>query len=360
MSEAAIPQRAVFSAVFGRYEDILEQPVAATSEVPFFLFTDDPTLTSDTWTIVPVALALPGDISRSSRKVKMLGDPRFADVSERLWIDNSVLLRADPTDILDTLLADCDLAFPNHSYRTSVLSEMEEVLDLGMDDPARVYEQLHVYLRVAPEVLTVQPSWNGLFARRDTPLTRAAMMTWWEQVLRYSRRDQLSLPFAVRGLAVNRFDLDNFSSDIHEWPKAPRPVGRTPSTSLRAALQPPIVELSRAHVAMDRLSKQLTVARAELAQMGAEVARMNDEVTRVTAERDALQAHQAGVDDTSRSRLDELAGRDTELQAEVNSLRDTLDRVHQSTSWRLTAPLREVSRRVGSARRVSPRRDQST
>ena len=339
MSEAAIPQRAVFSAVFGRYEDILEQPVAATSEVPFFMFTDDPTLTSDTWTIVPVALALPGDISRSSRKVKMLGDPRFADVSERLWIDNSVLLRADPTDILDTLLADCDLAFPNHSYRTSVLSEMEEVLDLGMDDPARVYEQLHVYLRVAPEVLTVQPSWNGLFARRDTPLTRAAMMTWWEQVLRYSRRDQLSLPFAVRGLAVNRFDLDNFSSDIHEWPKAPRPLGRTPSTSLRAALRPPTAELGQAHAQIDRLTKQVSYLTAE-----------RDALTAAEAERLTSQAAEVADHEAA------LQGEIVRLQEEVDQLRRTLGALLGSTSWRATAPARAVSQAVTARLRGAKRR----
>lgn len=49
-----------------------------------------------------------------------------------------------------------------------------------------------------------------------------AMSFWWEMILRYSRRDQLSLPLAISQARArcNVISLDNFSSEFHSWPAA--------------------------------------------------------------------------------------------------------------------------------------------
>ncbi|MBC7591354.1 MAG: hypothetical protein H7226_09980, partial [Salinibacterium sp.] len=45
------PNRAVYCALVGGYEKLLEQPAALESSIPFICLTDDPELRSATWDV---------------------------------------------------------------------------------------------------------------------------------------------------------------------------------------------------------------------------------------------------------------------------------------------------------------------
>lgn len=216
------PARAVYTALMGGYERLLEQPVARDSAIPFICLTDDPTLSSETWQIRIVTPAFPQDSVRSARALKIRGHDALAEFDETLWIDNSVLLTRDPGELLDGWLTAADFAVPIHSYRESVAAEFEAVGSMKVDDPVRVYEQLMHYAAFAPEVLSGRAHWTGVLARKNTPAVHRTMQHWLDNVLRYSRRDQLSIGLAIH-LAehpVLELEVDNFGSDWHEWPKS--------------------------------------------------------------------------------------------------------------------------------------------
>jgi len=212
------PTRAVYTALFGRYERLQEQPVRERSGVAFVCFTDDPELVSSTWDIRLVEPALPLDTARSVRYPKILGVPLADEFDETLWIDNRVILREPPELILDELLRDADLGVMKHSFRSTVLAEFDAVVRADLDDPSRVFEQLLHYAETAPESLDLQPYWGGLIARRWTAEVRAAMRSWLDHVLRYSRRDQLSFRLATEPLgSVRAVEFDNLASPWHDW-----------------------------------------------------------------------------------------------------------------------------------------------
>lgn len=218
---AAMP--AVYTALIGGYERLNEQPMAAESALPFVCFTDDPSLVSQTWKIEVVEPAFLRDPVRSARRLKILGHPQLAGFEETLWIDNSVILDVPPEDILAEWLASADLAMPRHSYRDIVMDEFDAVTRAGFDDTARVYEQLHHYLETVPEVLMAPPLWSAILARRHTPAVTALGEIWFEHVLRYSRRDQLSIRMALHlspDVEVRAVPIDNHRSPHHHWPVA--------------------------------------------------------------------------------------------------------------------------------------------
>ncbi|MDR7255327.1 hypothetical protein J2X46_004329 [Nocardioides sp. BE266] len=247
------PRRAVYRALVGGYERLREEEVALDSDLAFICFTDDPDLTSTTWQLVVVDPRLPHDLTRSARALKILGHPALAAYDETLWIDNTVALNRPPDDLFDEWLADADVAAPLHSFRTSVLGEAEAVIDSGRDDFARVYEQLTHYLATDAALLEENPHWTGMLARRHTAATAAAMQAWWEDVLRYSRRDQLSfLPVMRRhDVRLRSVEIDSHSSPWHEWPRA---EGRDPArhgSGLRVALRPPAGRVGALEKALD-------------------------------------------------------------------------------------------------------------
>lgn len=213
------PRRAVYTAVFGRYEAIVEQPIARDSDARFFCFTDDPTATSATWEIHVISERIQDDPTRSARQMKILGHNLLSEFDETLWIDNRVLLKERPEVLLDAWLKDHDMALPSHSYRSSVREEFRTVLRSGLDDPYKVREQLQTYEALASGVLEARPFWTAILARRQTPSVQLTMRTWMDNVLRFSKRDQLSVNYAVAKCKLKPLVLavDNFESEWHRW-----------------------------------------------------------------------------------------------------------------------------------------------
>lgn len=224
----------IYTCLLGGYEELTPQPAFAGDGMDRILFTDDPTLRSEHWDVRVIRPALPADPGRSVRRLKILAHEALADYGASLYIDNSVQLKVEPSRLLAELLpAGVRWACVQHSYRGAVEDEAEVVAKMRhLDVAARVAEQIEHYRLIMPEALSAQTLWGGMLARRHTdPLVREVQTIWWEQVLRYSRRDQVSLPYALlaAGLVPTLHRFDNRESDYHLWPVV---KGRDPYRAL--------------------------------------------------------------------------------------------------------------------------------
>jgi len=269
---------AVYTAVIGGYEVLREEPMAAESALPFLCFTDDPGLTSQTWEIVVVEPRFRSDATRSARHLKICGHPRLEDYETTLWIDNTVELAVRPEQFLPEWLDEADLAAPLHSFHPTVLAEAEAVIDLGKDDFVRVYEQVAHYARTAAAALEQNPHWTAILARRRTASVAAAMQTWWEHVLRFSRRDQLSFTVAMSlgEVRLRSILLPNLSSALHAWPRA---EGRREGSAetLRDTLRPPVAALGAAELERARLVHEVEARDLEISALGRERDRLAEQ-----------------------------------------------------------------------------------
>ena len=283
--------RAVYTALFGGYEPLQEQPQARASSVPFICFTDDPNLTSTTWDVRVVEPPLVADPVRSARMLKIRGHDQLAEFDETLWIDNRIVLTVDPEVVLDEWLADAELALPWHSFRDTVEGEFEIVALTRLDDPARIWEQFSHYQRHYSQILAGRPHWTAIIARRNTAAVARAMGVWSDHVLRYSRRDQLSESVALASteLRINSVTLDNLGSHLHEWPAA----SKRHFSAYVGRLDAPIATVEEVKLSLDEL--MIDAARAVEAR---------------------------------------------ELQIRV--LQDELAAIRRSRSWAVTAPIRSV------------------
>ncbi len=363
----------VYTVLVGGYERLLEQPVAARGGVDLICFTDDMTISTKTWQLRRFEPTLATDPNRSSRRPKILAHEYLPDYDVSLYIDNTVLLIDDPRAIIARFLRDdASMAIFRHSFRDTVRDEFEVVTQIGRDARWVFEEQLQHYLLSAPESLSAPALWGGmLFRRHHDPSVRAAMTIWWEQLLRYSRRDQLSLPHALRraGLDITVHDVDNHNSDVHSWPRmAERGSGTGPGLppgpeqeiqQLRAELDGErlrVIELEgeNAHV-----RAQLTVALTESAELG-------EQVTGLASSLGAERARLVDSELTNRECEHQLVAMTSEMVAAklaanlaTESAVARTEEILGSTSWRLTAPLRWVGRirpalRARRARADSP------
>ena len=267
----------VYTCLIGGYEALNEQPVAAVSGLDFICFTDDPALTSPSWQMRPYRPAFPLDPVRNQRMAKLSPHELLPDYDLSLYIDNSVILTAPPEEVIARYLPEGQVAaIPGHSFRASVRDEFMEVLRMGLDDGARVLEQLNHYLMIDPAGLEAVPFWSAIMLRRHhDPEVIAAMRLWLAQVLRYSRRDQLSATHALAraGLQVARFEVDNLRSWFHRWPV-------TPARDRDAFPFSPILSQLPAAVLADDWRRARVALEARIAALEAELATTREERAR--------------------------------------------------------------------------------
>ena len=132
--------------------------------------------------------------------------------------------------------------------------------------------------------------WGGILARRHNDADcKQAMELWFSLVLKHSRRDQLSLPLALRALRGNQTKvsyLDNRKSDFFRWPVAGYSKPPNYSHLNSGDLQIAALILSK----MDQLSVNGITSQRLLSKVTAERDEVTAERDAVTAERDAVAA----------------------------------------------------------------------
>lgn len=282
----------VYTALFGRYESLIEEEIATDSDTEFICFTDDPSLTSKTWRVELVEPRFPMDPIRSARWIKVFGHESIWQGFDRsLWVDNRVSLKTDPTEILDSLLDETrtDMALFEHSFRHRVIDEFDAVVEGQFDDPDRVYEQLIHYAEASPDVLDEQPLWTGFIARRHNEQVAAAMQTWAAHICRYSRRDQLSVNLALQDadLRVTRMTCDNRESEWHVWPPLSDALDRQHHTRVRAfeqSIRAPLARLRAVEREHHDLLEAHAIAAAKRDKVVATEKSRTDELARLHAE----------------------------------------------------------------------------
>lgn len=185
-----------YTAIFGG-RDTLKDPALVTPGCRYICFTDTP-LRSDVWEIVKVSP--PRDPRREARRYKLLPH-RLIDGRHSLWVDGSFRIHADVGDVIGRYLESADIAVFAHPDRDCVYDEADVCLQLGLDDPEVIRQQIGRY-RAAGIPRHAGLSASGVLLRRHTAPIVALNEAWWRECDGGSCRDQLSFDVCLRALGI--------------------------------------------------------------------------------------------------------------------------------------------------------------
>ncbi|KNA11941.1 hypothetical protein SOVF_130480 [Spinacia oleracea] len=216
----------VSTCAFGGGDD-LYQPIgmskASLLKVCYVAFWDDITVATQEgqgqkigdnhcigkWRIV-VIKNLPFTDQRLNGKIpKMLGHRLFPNALYSIWVDSKSQFRRDPFGVLEALLwrSNSVLAISQHGARSSVYDEAKAVVKKNKATPEEVEVQLTQYRH---DGLPEDKTYNGrkalaeasIIVREHSPLTNLFMCIWFNEVVRFTSRDQLSFPYVLWRLKV--------------------------------------------------------------------------------------------------------------------------------------------------------------
>src|SRR5947209_6787657 len=204
----------VYTAVFGGF-DTLKQPAAQDEPCEFICFTDArmPRRVG-AWRVIHIPAD--GDVPprMQAKRFKLLSHKIFpsgrlavgyAPFSHRprsdlsIWIDGSLRIKS-PAFITDMRkkLGNGDWAMFVHPWRDCIYEEAASSIALPKYQSMPIMEQVNDYRSIVPAHAGLYGC--GVIARREPASDRMMKVNelWWNENLRWTAQDQLSLPYVLR------------------------------------------------------------------------------------------------------------------------------------------------------------------
>nr|GMD29682.1 uncharacterized protein LOC109188334 [Ipomoea batatas] len=207
----------VASAIFGNY-DVIQQPRnvshIARKTIPFYMFVDEETEASlrnsshldrnnriGLWRIILVRNVPYTDARRNGKVPKLLLHRLFPNVRYSIWIDGKLQLVVDPYQILERFLwrENATFAISRHYRRFDVFEEAEANKAAGKYNNESIDYQINFYKREgltryseAKLPITSDVPEGCVIIREHIPITNLFTCLWFNEVDRFTSRDQLS------------------------------------------------------------------------------------------------------------------------------------------------------------------------
>lgn len=207
-------RRVVYTCLFGFSEKFTDPKYIASKNTDFICFTDDPDLRSTFW---EVRLVKPWllDPARISKTFKALPHHFLREYEASLYVDNTVAITAPIDDVFSHLENQShDLFCFKHPYRNCIYDEADVVMKAAYDDSETVTRQMNFYRSIG------YPAQNGLIAggfllrRHRSARLQPVMEEWQRQIIRFSKRDQLSYNVCAW---FHNFSWGHFAGDLKNY-----------------------------------------------------------------------------------------------------------------------------------------------
>lgn len=187
--------KTVYCVIFGPYEE-LKEPKVITPGWQYICFTDQP-FRSNVWQIVQVETRQ--DKRMHSRDYKINFD-RYIEDDESIYIDGSFTINCNLTQWWDKYFK-APATFVQHPRRNCVFDELKRCIEYKRCDVEGLRRQQAAYIGKIKKGNGVIQS--GLMMRQRTPEVISLMREWWDELQKYSTRDQISMAYVARNKKIN-------------------------------------------------------------------------------------------------------------------------------------------------------------
>lgn len=210
---------AVYTCITGSYDELLE-PVYVPDNMDFYAVTEVPLPKSSQWRWIDLKQfekLKEMDKTRQARYIKLHPHELFSDYEYSIWIDSNIRVIGDLTFAAESV-GKLDMASNWHPQRNCIYKEAEACILKKKETAEVMKRQIEHYRKEGmPESFGLIET--NVFARRhNEPVCRQIMEKWWDEIRKYSRRDQISLPYVLWKAGYQMEDIGFFCTNIREHP----------------------------------------------------------------------------------------------------------------------------------------------
>ncbi len=210
----------VYTCITGSYDNLKEVKVNEEN-IDYICFTNNKQLTSSTWKIIYIE---DDKLSNHylSRKLKMIGDSYIDEnYTLSIWIDASVIFKKSVKEFLNEYFDyknDVFLACKHH-LRNSIAEEAKACIRYKKGNKERIDKLLSFYKQENFKDDLGLLEMTLIVKRHNDPLVRKTMKLWFDMILNYSERDQLSFMYCIykTGLKVKAIPLNVWNNNYLEF-----------------------------------------------------------------------------------------------------------------------------------------------
>lgn len=185
----------IFTAIFSNYDE-LKHPLVITEGWHYILYTDLD-IVSNFWEIRKVEL-INNDPILTARYYKIMFHEHIED-DFSIWIDGSFTIGCD----LDKFVVGnfkSPMTVVKHPLRNCIYREADICIQQKRGDRKEIERQIEAYRGKVPKNAGLIQS--GILMREKTRYTIEFCTAWWNQVLTFSTRDQISFTYCAEFLMV--------------------------------------------------------------------------------------------------------------------------------------------------------------
>ena len=229
---------AVFSAITNGY-DTLKLPEHLDPDFDYVLFTDSPASDTGIWEIRPI-VSFHSDRTRAARFVKTHPHTLLQEYDVAVWIDSNIMILGDIDHLIREVMASgAALGAIPHPSRETVYEEVVSCSNRGKDEISVMEEQIEKYRGESFSHSDLIESNFLVFNLRHEKI-KSFLDAWWREIDLHSRRDQLSLNYALFRTGAGWHRLTERPNSIRNHPEfafVPHDQGAGPSVRLEEAVQ---------------------------------------------------------------------------------------------------------------------------
>lgn len=195
----------IYSALFAEYDIDIEhvgnfcEKTKNYDNVEFVAFTNRKEITSKKWNIKYVKIE-ESSARLNARYYKMNPDLVLPDHDFSIWMDSQFYITRDPKEIINERLiqAQASIAIHHHGDINNLVREaVSQAFVYKNDNPKICMDQLVEYYQKGFPVLGYEHFETGVLIRINNNRSREFNKMWWENIKKYSLRDQISCPYIV-------------------------------------------------------------------------------------------------------------------------------------------------------------------
>lgn len=133
---------------------------------------------------------------RNAKPYKILCSLMFPQYEYIIWEDGNHQLKVDPQTIIDEYGPDVDVLVFKHPDRTCLYQEMGACAQWGLDYKENLENQFRFYKsKGVPENFGLFEM--STFIVKNTNAVKELQLMWWEQISKFSSRDQISFAYCL-------------------------------------------------------------------------------------------------------------------------------------------------------------------